>query len=204
MILPSNVPITPAFNNLMGLRVLRMLTTPYDKTDAYKLKIIDKKGNPLKKAYELDSQKERDAYTYLHRLVFRMKRLIDKLPAEKVKFQTYATAFALIKEHCESQTDPNVSEFEGRFIAEDVQYTTNEMEFVEQVISGKYIMPFKLFAEEGGMGVGTPAGAPANNIATTPGIAMPDPARFGTETGYGAKKLFRRKGKENETAKKSV
>ena len=36
-------------DSVITYRILRLLTTPFEKTDAYKLGIIDKTGNELKK-----------------------------------------------------------------------------------------------------------------------------------------------------------
>ena len=63
-------------DSLIAYRILKLLVTPFDKTDAYKLGIIDAKGKELKRMQELNSVNERDAYTLLHRLVFRIKKII--------------------------------------------------------------------------------------------------------------------------------
>ena len=61
-------------------RFLRLLTMKWTKTDAYKYKIIDAKGNALKHSSELESVDEKAAYTMLHRMVFKIRRLIEKVP----------------------------------------------------------------------------------------------------------------------------
>ena len=48
-----------------ALKILKMLATDFKNMDAYKKGIIDKDGNLLKKSYQLKSQDERKAYTYL-------------------------------------------------------------------------------------------------------------------------------------------
>ena len=60
-------------------RFLRLLTMKYEKTDAFKYGIIDKKGNPLKRSSDLETVDEKAAYTMLHRLVFKVRRLIEKV-----------------------------------------------------------------------------------------------------------------------------
>jgi len=77
-------------------RFLRLLTMDYKKTDAYKFKIIDGKGNALKKSADLESVKEKAAYTMLHRMVFKIRRLIEKVPGGR--FISYAAALFLLKE----------------------------------------------------------------------------------------------------------
>ena len=86
-------------------RFLRLLTMKYEKTAAYKLGIIDKKGKPLKRSSELESVDEKAAYTMLHRLVFKIRRLIEKVPIiGKSILLNYAEALFLLKE----QNNPRV------------------------------------------------------------------------------------------------
>ncbi len=81
-----------------AFRFLRMLTTPWDKMKAYELGIIDENGKVLRKARELTTSDEKASYTVFHRLVFNLKRLLNKLPFGKSKLASYATALFLIKE----------------------------------------------------------------------------------------------------------
>ena len=85
-----------AIDLLITYRVIKMLVTPFDNTDAYKLGIIDKNGKVLRKAKTLKTPKEKDAYTLLHRFVFNLKRLINIVPGGKSKLGTYAAALGLL------------------------------------------------------------------------------------------------------------
>ena len=100
---------TRIINNLIAYRILYMLVTPFEKTDAYKLGIIDEKGKDLKKSTKLTTSAEKDAYTYLHRLVFNLKRIINKLPGGENKLKSMIAAFFLIKESY-LQKKPVISE----------------------------------------------------------------------------------------------
>jgi len=82
-----------------AFRFLRTLTTAWDKMPAYELGIIDENGKVLKKAKELTTSEEKSAYTVFHRLVFNVKRLLNKLPFGKSKLASYAAALFLIKEN---------------------------------------------------------------------------------------------------------
>lgn len=79
-------------------RFIKLLVTPWEKTEAYKLGILDDNGKMLKKARELKTDDEKSAYTVFHRLVFNIKRLLSKLPFGKTKLASWATALFLIKE----------------------------------------------------------------------------------------------------------
>ena len=141
-------------------RILKMLVTPFDKTDAFKLGIIDAKGNILKKSVQLKTTKERDAYTLLHRLVFRLKRIIEKVPVENKKFLSFAAAYALVRECYEKGTEP--INLEEMFL--DSLKQPHDTTLVEQFMADKYMMTLKQFMVEDG-------GVPANNAAVTGGIA---------------------------------
>ena len=94
-------------------RFIRLLTTPFEKTDAFKLGIIDKDGN--RTDMKLYKVAEKNAYTILHKLVFNIKKLFQKVPGLRTKVGTYAAALFLLKdtfkEHIE---DPQM--FEKEFI----------------------------------------------------------------------------------------
>jgi hypothetical protein len=78
-------------------RFIRMLTTPWDETGAFKLGIIDEHGNLLKKVKDLTPAEAKE-YTLFHRLVYNLKRLIELIPGGKSKIGTYAAALYLLKE----------------------------------------------------------------------------------------------------------
>jgi hypothetical protein len=80
-------------------RFLKILSTKWENTKAYKLGIVDKDGEPLKKSSELMSNEEKDAYTPFIRLIFKLKRLMGKIPGGKSAVARYGAAIALIKEH---------------------------------------------------------------------------------------------------------
>ena len=94
-------------DNLIAYRILSMLVKPFDETDAYKLGIIDAKGKILRKNSELKTDEERNAYTYLHRLVFNLKRILIKLPGGDTKLKNFVAALFLIKECYEKNFQPN-------------------------------------------------------------------------------------------------
>ena len=82
-----------AVDSIIAYRILKLLVTPFNKTDAFKLGIIDEKGQELKKMRDLHTTEERDAYTLLHRLVFRLKKIIEKVPVDNKKFLSLAAAY---------------------------------------------------------------------------------------------------------------
>jgi hypothetical protein len=75
-----------------------MLVTPFEKTKAYELGIVDEKGKILRKANTLTTDEEKDAYNYLTRLIFNVKRLLNKLPGGESKLKNIVAAYYLVKE----------------------------------------------------------------------------------------------------------
>ena len=80
---------------LITYRVTKLLVTPFEKQEAYKFGIIDDKGKVLKKYKTLKLEKERKAYTLLHRFVFNLKRILQKVGLGS-KLGSFAVALALL------------------------------------------------------------------------------------------------------------
>lgn len=92
-------------DNLIAFKVLYLLVTPFVETKAYKLGIIDDKGNQLKKFSELKTPEEREAFSMLHRLVYRLKALLAKLPGGDSKLKNLAAAYFLVREYEEFEDE---------------------------------------------------------------------------------------------------
>ena len=110
-----------AIDLFVTYRFIKLLTTPFNRTEAYKLGIIDKDGNRIlqpnstQPAVELATAQLQNAYTVLHKLVFNIKKIFEKVPGLRTKVGTYAAALFLLKdtfkEHVE---DPDM--FEKQFM----------------------------------------------------------------------------------------
>ena len=77
---------------------LKKLVTPFNKTDAFKLGIIDEKGKILKRRRDLEGDEEKDAYNLSDTLVWNLKKILGKIPLGKTRLASYAAALWLIKE----------------------------------------------------------------------------------------------------------
>jgi|TARA_R110002074_G_scaffold173383_9_gene336191 hypothetical protein len=64
---------------LITYRVVKLLITPWNKQKAYKHGIIDDNGKVLIKRKDLTRTEQRNDYTVLHRFVFNLKRLLQKV-----------------------------------------------------------------------------------------------------------------------------
>ena len=142
-----------AIDLFVTYRFLRLLTTPFEKTDAYKFGIIDDKGNRIKKpnsskpAVELNTAELKNSYTILHKLVFNIKKLFAKVPGLRTNVGTYAAALFLLKDTFREQVeDPDV--FEKQFMKylkeNDVEFDNSISEevigFGEILPKGEYVL----------------------------------------------------------------
>ena len=84
---------------LIAYRVLKLLVTPFNRTNAFKLGIIDDKGKVLIKSKDLpNSGPQREAYTLLIRFVFNLKRILGKVGIRGPLTTSAAAALAFFKE----------------------------------------------------------------------------------------------------------
>ena len=92
---------------LVAYRVLKLLITPFNKTKAFELGIIDDKGKVLIKSKQINrlpnSKEMRNAYTLLIRFVFNLKRLLSKVGVRGPLGSTAAAALAFFKEQSGEQ-----------------------------------------------------------------------------------------------------
>src|SRR3974390_1119753 len=153
------MPIMNVVDAAITFRIIRMLVTPWQNTEAYKLGIIDRNGNPLKKSGDLKTSQEQAAYTVLNRLVFKLKRILDKIPFVNKNLSSFAAALWLIKECYNSGEDPHNMEelFEQVSIALNQQATEEMNElltFMREEAS--FELTAALLNEDGGSGGGAP------------------------------------------------
>ena len=148
-----------AIDLFVTYRFLRLLTTQFKDTDAYKLGIIDENGNRimlpkpktgpriLKPQVELITTEQKNSYTILHKLVFNIKKLFAKVPGLRTKVGTYAAALFLLKDTFREQVeDPDM--FEKQFMKylkeNDVEFDNSISEevigFGEILPKGEYVL----------------------------------------------------------------
>ena len=151
----------PSLGNIIGqasrgadlyfvFRFLLLLTMKYKSTDAYKLGIIDKKGKALKKSADLESIKEKAAYTMLHRMVFKIRGLIEKVPlVGKSILLNYAAALFLLKE----QKDTRIWTDDGYMKRKLMEFLETDWEadakFLKEEVDNMEKKSFTSFLSEG-------------------------------------------------------
>lgn len=146
-----------------ALKILKMLSTDFKDMPAYKKGIIDKDGNLLKKSYELKSQDEKKAYTYLDRLVVILKKQMKKNEkrGDYTLTKALSPALWLVREQLESGSRATVN-IEGKY---ERLLKLNVTLAEEEILVAKFL-------EEEGVGVAAVGGAPTNN---TSGASVREP-----------------------------
>ena len=138
---------SPAIDAFITFRFLKLLVTPFNKTEAFRLGIIDERGKVLRKYKTLERIEERQAYTILHRLVFNVKKLIEKVPGGKSRLASYAAALFLIKEHVREYQDSDGQLLEKELykylkdndlVEEDDGEIKEEITFADKLLKGQY------------------------------------------------------------------
>jgi hypothetical protein len=98
-----------AVDTIIALRVLWILVTPIENTEAFKLGLIDKDGKTVRKA---KTKEENAATSPLHRMVWNLKRIIGMVPGGSTRIGSLAAGYLMMKESVEQGwTDQQVKQY---------------------------------------------------------------------------------------------
>ena len=141
-------------DNIYVLRFLRLLTTQWQETNAYKYGIIDADGNTILKSRDIPKE-HKQYYTYFHRLVFNIKRLIQKIPIVGRSILTsYITGLLLIKEEIENESGQKFTEEQLEellaMISDKIPETTN---LNEEILENEGLLLSETMMTTGASGV---------------------------------------------------
>ena len=166
-------------DNIIAYRIISMLVKPFKDTDAFKEGIIDEKGKILKKATKLTTTKEKNAYTFLHRLVFKLKQFVEKVPGGKSRLGSLAAAYYLIREAYEGQESVHILEEKfNDLIAKDISLLEEEL-LVEEVIEHLYWNMFNIEAKSQDEAVAANSVA-GGGVDLSPTVRMKKGRKFAT------------------------
>ena len=139
---------------LIAYRLLKLLVTPFKKTKAYQMGIIDDKGKVLIKAKQFKNEipankraEAKKAYTLLIRFVFNLKRILSKVGIRGALGSAAAAAIAFFRE--EKDYNPIIEKEIYKYIKEQgFEYDINE-NYGEPIQYGKYIVKRDIYDLEG-------------------------------------------------------
>ena len=140
-----------AIDLFVTYRFIKLLVTPFEKTEAFKLGIVDENGNRVlpppiagvrqTRPEPLRTSEEKNAYTILHKLVFNIKKIFGKVPGLRTKLGTYAAAIFLLKDTFkESVDDPDMFEKEFMKYLKEEGYEIDDS-ISEEVIGFGEVLP---------------------------------------------------------------
>ena len=96
---------TAALDTLVTVRMLKLLATPIEKSEAFKKGIIDRNAKKLREP----EPSEKNSYTFLNRFVFRIQRALTRSSDMQARrLLSFAAAMALLKEYEEHEDDLDV------------------------------------------------------------------------------------------------
>tara|TARA_R100000458_G_scaffold32414_1_gene29763 strand:- start:1572 stop:2114 length:543 start_codon:yes stop_codon:yes gene_type:complete len=143
-----------ALDLFIAYKLLQVMATPFEKTEAFKLGIIDKKGMILKKRKQLKTTEERKAYpSIFYTMAWKMKRLLAKVPFGGTVLGSFAAALWLLKEDVKDKVDNKnlIEETFLKYLKEngyDVSTMLNESVQDDVLSPGIYKLDNKLYELE--------------------------------------------------------
>ena len=139
---------------LVAYRVLKLLVTPFNRTPAFRMGIIDDKGKVLIKSKDFlktfssqELPKARKAYTLLIRFVFNLKRLLSKVGVRGPLGSAAAAAIAFFRE--ENQYNPEIEKQVYKYIKEQgFEFEVSE-NYGDPIPHGNYTVNRDIYDLEG-------------------------------------------------------
>ena len=141
-----------AIDLIITYRVVKMLVTPFNKFKAFELGIIDEKGKSLKKMKEVKGN-DRKHYTMLHRFVFNLKRILQKVGLGS-RLGSFAVALALLikEDKTYAQHKDTIESAVITYLKEENLYNMllNEVREIPEISSEPYMTCFGIDVYERG------------------------------------------------------
>jgi hypothetical protein len=85
-------------NTIIAYNIIRDLTVPFNRTDAFKLGVIDKDGNFLLKQKDMTREQRNSVPSILTILAWNIKKILSKIGIGRSSIASFATALYLLRE----------------------------------------------------------------------------------------------------------
>lgn len=102
-------------NIFMVYQLIKRLTSPFEKWDAYETGVIDKDGNIIIPSRERNREQKK-SFQMFDVMVLNMKKLLAKIPGGSSRFASYSAALFLLKEDV---SENNLETNFKKYLAED-------------------------------------------------------------------------------------
>ena len=147
----------------MTYKFIRLLVTPWEKTDAFKEGLIHKKGKLLVKGKD-QSSAQKKTYSLFTKLVFNLKRILERIPFGSAMIKNYAAALFLLRENT------GMAEEDILKVLEDMGHNTSIdiNEKYKELHEGQHILNHDLFENNKGTIVNLDSIEPVGYFAGVP------------------------------------
>jgi hypothetical protein len=144
-------------------KFVRLLVTSWKKTEAFDAGVIDDKGKLLVKVKDQTNAQEK-TYTIFHRLVFNIKRILEKIPFGSSMIKSYAAALFLLRE------ETGMAEEDILKVLEDIGHNTsiNLNEEHKELYEGQHILNHDILESNKGTIVNLDSIEPVGYFAGVP------------------------------------
>jgi hypothetical protein len=144
-------------------KFIRLLVTKWSDTDAFTEGVIDNKGKLLVKVKD-QTNVQKKTYTLFHRLVFNIKRILEKVPFGKSRIASYAAALFLLRE------ETGMAEEDILKVLEDLGYdiSIDLNEEIKDVQIGQHILNHDILESTKGTIVNLDSIEPVDYFAGVP------------------------------------
>ena len=120
--------------SLAAYQIIKLLATPFRKWRAYKLGLIDDKGNTIR---EPETKEEKESLNLFDKVIKNIKKLIMKAPMGAFTIGSLAVALKLLKEETGHSVEFEILEY---FRDNDIHLNLNENDNSKELFTnGKYI-----------------------------------------------------------------
>jgi hypothetical protein len=90
-------------NTVIAYNIIRDLTIPFDRTEAFKKGVIDKDGNFLVKQKDMTSEQKKTIPSILTILAWNLKKILSKIGIGRSSIASFAAALYLLREEIGSE-----------------------------------------------------------------------------------------------------
>jgi hypothetical protein len=167
----------PIIDLYLVYEFIKRLVVPFEKTKAFQLGLIDNSGKTIRSP---KTSEEKAAFGYFDRIIFNLKKLIEKVPGGKSRIATYAAAILLMRE----QRGDNI--LENRLLDNVFQ------EHIDMLPDVTIESIMNILSEDGVVG-GAPANAAGGGNVAGIGVNKAGKAANWGEPGAPQRRLIRRK-----------
>lgn len=159
----------PIVDNVIAMRLLLMLCTPFKENPLFKAGTIDEKGNYILPKAKRTKPEQRPSY--LDKLIINLKKLLNKLPMGENNLKNLLAAMILIKENWGTENP--------KLLSEDIELPNiDDPKYVNDKISFYKVWQEYVKLKEDAVSTSSVSSVPANNVSSGNVALVDKPLNF--------------------------